>query len=313
MCDNPDWKDKNVEGINPCGEQCLESYELCCLVETFPSHHDSYEEFEETLKYAYLYAKSATLLRTHWKETNKIMLKNRRIGVSQTGITNSFEKFGRHKMIKWCKDGYEFLKNTDKTYSNWLCIPRSIKITTVKPSGTVSILGNVNPGIHYPHSEYYIRRVRISKDSDLIDDIIDSGYKVEKDSYSPNTLVIEFPVKVKNFGRSKSDVSMWEQVENASMYQKYWSDNQVSITVTFTKEESKNLQYLLECCENKLKSISMLPITNHGYEQAPYEKITKNEYKKMISKIDLKELRSSQNPDGERFCDSDSCQIKIDK
>ena len=63
-----------------CGEQTLESFELCCLVETFPANHDSFEEYEETLRYAYLYAKTVTLINTHWNETNAVMGKNRANG-----------------------------------------------------------------------------------------------------------------------------------------------------------------------------------------------------------------------------------------
>ncbi|NVM56463.1 MAG: fused protease/ribonucleoside-triphosphate reductase, partial [Candidatus Helarchaeota archaeon] len=102
MGDKPDYKDKKAAGVNPCGEQTLESFELCCLVETFPSRHVSYEEFQDTLKYAYLYAKSVTLVNTHWKETNAVMLKNRRMGISQTGIIEAFVKHGRRAMLEWC-------------------------------------------------------------------------------------------------------------------------------------------------------------------------------------------------------------------
>jgi len=171
MGTEPDFKDKKAAGVNPCGEQTLESFELCCLAETFPSRHDSYEEFQETLKYAYLYSKSVTLVNTHWKETNAVMLKNRRMGISQTGIIEAFVKHGRRKILEWCSRGYNYLQELDEQYSGWLCIPRSIKITTVKPSGTVSLLPGVPPGIHYPHSEYYIRRIRISKNSDFIPSI----------------------------------------------------------------------------------------------------------------------------------------------
>ncbi|KKL67266.1 hypothetical protein LCGC14_2136700, partial [marine sediment metagenome] len=111
-----------------CGEQTLESFELCCLAETFPSRHDSYEEFQETLKYAYLYAKSVTLVNTHWQETNAVMLKNRRMGISQTGIIEAFVKHGRRKILEWCDKGYNYLQDLDEQYSGWLCIPRSIKI-----------------------------------------------------------------------------------------------------------------------------------------------------------------------------------------
>ena len=312
MKDEPDYKDKKAAGVNPCGEQTLESFELCCLVETFPSHHDSYEEFRETLKFAYLYAKSVTLVNTHWQETNAVMLKNRRMGISQTGIIEAFVKHGRRTMLEWCNKGYNYLQSLDEQYSGWLCIPRSIKITTVKPSGTVSLLPGVPPGIHYPHSEYYIRRIRISKNSDLIKPIKKAGYFVEDDLYSPNTVVVEFPAHEKYFDRSKNEVSIWEQAENAADYQKYWSDNQVSITITFKPEEANQIRHVLECFEDKLKSASFLPIKEHGYKQAPYEEITKEKYEEMIAQI--KPLSLDETKDraiGEKFCDSDRCEVNL--
>ncbi|MFO8018220.1 MAG: fused protease/ribonucleoside-triphosphate reductase [Promethearchaeia archaeon] len=311
MKDKPDWKDKKAKGVNPCGEQTLESFELCCLVETFPSRHESYEEFQETLKYAYLYAKSVTLINTHWPETNAVMLKNRRMGVSQTGIIEAFVKHGRRTMLEWSDKGYKYLQELDEKYSDWLCIPRSIKLTTVKPSGTVSLLPGVTSGIHYPHSEYYIRRVRISENSDLIEKIRAAGYKIEDDEYSKSSIVVEFPIHEENFDRAKDEVSIWEQAENAAAYQKYWSDNQVSVTITFNEDEANQIENVLECFEDKLKAVSFLPIKEHGYEQAPYEEITKEKYEKMTA--DLKPLDLSETKGkalGEKYCDSDSCSVR---
>ncbi len=296
-----------------CGEQTLESFELCCLVESFPSRHSSYEEFQDTLKYAYLYSKSVTLVNTHWKETNAVMLKNRRMGISQTGIIEAFVKHGRRTILEWSDKAYKYLKDLDEKYSNWLCIPKSIKITTVKPSGTVSLLAGVPPGIHYPHSEYYIRRIRLSKNSDLIEPITSAGYKIEVDSYSPNTVVAEFPIHEKFFERSKTDVSIWEQAENAAAYQKTWSDNQVSITITFKPEEADQIKHVLECYEDKLKSVSFLPIKEHGYKQAPYEEITKEQYEEMTSNLKPLHLDETQDREiGEKFCDTDTCELPPD-
>ncbi|MFW9866867.1 MAG: ribonucleoside-triphosphate reductase, adenosylcobalamin-dependent, partial [Candidatus Thorarchaeota archaeon] len=313
MADGPDFKDKKAAGVNPCGEQTLESFELCCLVETFPSRHESYEEFEETLKYAYLYSKSVTLVNTAWQETNAVMLKNRRMGISQTGIIEAFIKHGRRNMLEWSDKAYNYLRKLDEQYSDWLCIPKSIKITTVKPSGTVSLLPGVTPGIHYPHSEYYIRRIRLSKNSDLIKPIRNAGYKIEDDLYSPNTVVAEFPIHEKYFSRKKNEVSIWEQAENAAAYQKYWSDNQVSITITFKQEEANQIEHVLEAYEDKLKSVSFLPIKEHGYKQAPYEEITKEKYEELIANIKPLSLDDTKDREiGEKFCDSDTCQVKID-
>jgi len=313
MGDAPDYKDKKVAGVNPCGEQSLESFELCCLVETFPSRAETYEEFKETLKYAYLYAKSVTLVNTHWQETNAVMLKNRRMGISQTGIIEAFLKHGRRSIFNWCDKAYNYLRELDETYSDWLCVPKSIKITTVKPSGTVSLLPGVPPGIHYPHSEYYIRRIRISKNSDLVETIKNAGYFVEDDSYSNNSFVIEFPIHEEFFDRSKNEISIWEQAENAASYQRYWSDNQVSITITFQQDEADQIKHVLEAYEDKLKSVSFLPISEHGYKQAPYEEITKERYDEMIAKIKPMNLDETQDREiGVKFCDSDGkCEVSF--
>lgn len=311
MNGEPDYKDINAKGVNPCGEQTLESYELCNLVETFPSHHDSYEEYEETLKYAYLFAKSVTLENTHWTHTNAVMGKNRRIGTSMSGIIDAFVKHGRKTMLDWCDKGYAYLRELDTIYSDWLCIPRSIKITSVKPSGTVSLLAGVSAGIHYPHNEYYIRRIRLAHDSPLLLPLSIAGYKIEKDKYSDNTSVVEFPVHEEYFTRSKDDVTIWEQFQNASDLQRYWSDNQVSITVTFKPHEAEDIIHALRCYEDKLKSISLLPLLDHGFEQAPYETITAEEYAEMTKDL-LPIMLDSIDMDakGVGGCSTDTCELK---
>jgi len=314
--DGHNASDYKAMGVNPCGEQTLESMELCCLVETFPSRHESWEEYRQTLKYAYLYAKSVTLIPTHWEETNAVLMKNRRIGTSQSGIIDAFVKHGRREVLKWADKGYEYIKELDGIYSDWLCVPRSKKVTSIKPSGSVSLLPGVSPGIHYPHSEYYIRRVRLATDSPLVQKMKDAGYHVEYSQYGANeedkkkTSVIEFPVKEPYFEKKKDDVSIWEQVKNCVDYQNYWADNNVSITVTFKQDEAKDIPSVLESYEDQLKAISFLPISEHGYKQAPYEEISEERYNEMVSKItepDFTDLFTS--PEGERFCDGDSCLI----
>jgi intein/homing endonuclease len=305
-----DDKDRRVVGTNPCGEQNLESMELCNLVETFPSRHESYADFEKTLKYAYLYAKTVTLIPTHSEKTNQIMLRNRRIGTSMSGIIQAMQRHGRREFFNWCENGYSFLKELDKTYSDWLCVRESIKITTVKPSGSVSLLPQVTPGIHFPHSEYYIRRIRFQTNSSLVEKLKNNGYKVEDDKYSPNTVVVEFPVKEEFFDRAKKDVSMWEQLELAAQMQSHWSDNAVSATITFSKTESEDIKHALELYESRLKSVSFLPMNDHGYVQPPYEAITKQEYEAMEAKITPILTNGNIKRDMEdRFCDGEACMI----
>lgn len=311
LLDGVTWADRKVLGTNPCGEQSLESFELCNLVETFPSRHDSYEDYQLTLKYAYLYAKTVTLIPTHNERTNAIMLRNRRIGLSQSGIVESFEKHGRREHFRWCDEGYQYVTQLDRKYAQWLCIPESIKKTTVKPSGTVSLLPGVTPGIHYPHSEYYFRTIRLTKTSPLYTPLKKAGYRIEESVAGDNSWVVYFPVKEENFDRAKDKVSVWEQVENVVQMQTYWSDNQVSATVTFNKDEAGELKNVLELNETKLKSISFLPLTDHQYEQAPYQEITEEEYKKASAKlkpIDFSKVEDTHDSD-EKFCDGESCTL----
>lgn len=306
---DPDYRDSRALGGNPCLEQTLEDRELCCLVETFPGRHDSYKDFQRTLKYAYLYAKSVTLISTHNERTNAVLLRNRRIGCSMSGIAQAIVRHGRRNFFTWCDEGYDYLTRLDSKYSEWLCIPQSIKKTSVKPSGTVSLLPGVTPGIHFPHSEYYIRRIRFQASSPLLEMLKAHGYKMEKDVYSPNTTVVEFPIHEEYFGRSKTDVSMWEQLEMAAQMQTYWADNQVSVTVTFSEEEREDIKYALELYETRLKGVSFLP-PSHGYEQAPYEAIEPEEYEEMMENITpVSYIDNSTHEQTEKFCDGDTCLI----
>jgi len=302
--------DLKVMGFNPCVEQQLEDGELCCLVETYPAKHDSYEDYLRTLKIAYLYGKTVTLANTHWPETNALMLKNRRIGLSQTGVVQAFNKFGRREMYKWCDNAYEHVKELDEQYSDWLCVPRSVRMTSIKPSGTVSLLNGSTPGIHFPEDEYYIRRIRFAKDSQLIAPLREAGYRIEDDKYSPNTLCVEFPVKEPHFFKGKRDVSMWEQLEIAAQYQHYWADNSVSITVTFKPEEASQIKDALEMYETRLKAVSFLRYEETGYEQAPYEPITKEQYEDMIKNVTpIQRIETNEGGTGTRYCSNDSCTI----
>lgn len=153
-----DNRDSRARGGNPCLEQTLEPYELCCLVETFPGKHESLEDFKRTLKFAYLYGKTVTLGKTHWPETNRVMLRNRRIGCSMSGIAQFISDRGLENLRVWCEEGYNTIRHYDDLYSDWLAIPKSIKVTSIKPSGTVSLLAGATPGMHYPISSQYIRR-----------------------------------------------------------------------------------------------------------------------------------------------------------
>lgn len=306
-----DNKDHRATGTNPCCEQTLESFEMCNLVEVFLTKNESEEDFNRTLKFAYLYAKSVTLGNSHWPETNRVMLRNRRIGCSLTGITQFISKQGLSSLRDWCHSGYNTIQKYDDIYSDWLAIPKSIKTTTIKPSGSVSLLAGATPGMHYPESRYYIRRVRLSIHSELIEPIKKAGYKVEPCVIQPHTtMVVDIPVYVGKI-RTVNEVSMWEQLELAAFLQEHWSDNQVSATVTFKPEsEGDDIKHALNYYQYRLKGVSFLPKAPlDKYPQLPYEEITKEVYDDMIKGISVFDFNGVNADDAEetKFCDGDKC------
>ncbi len=317
LCDAPDFVDADYAGMNPCVEQVLESYELCNVVEDFPANHDTPEEFWDTLKYAYMYAKTVALLPTHDPRTNAVMLRNRRIGLSQSGIEQAKKKFGSSNYYRnFCDKAYEVVREWDKTYSRWLCVPESKRKTSVKPSGTVSLLAGAFPGVHFAHSEYYLRTVRLSKISPLVEALKKAGYRIEDSVTDEQTCVVYFPIKEDNFRKSKADVTMWEQLNNAAMMQRYWADNSVSVTISFHPEEADDISEALEMYRDKLKAVSFLPFTEHGYEQPPYGTIEQEEYEKYaatLGELTFESAIADEDRAADKFCQGEACEIDLTK
>lgn len=318
LIDPPTNADHRAAGYNPCAEQSLESGECCTLVETYVNRHESLDDYKKTLKYAFLYGKSVTLLPTHWSDTNAIMQRNRRIGTSMSGIANFADNHGMTELREWMNDGYATVKHYDRVYSEWLGIRESIKVTTVKPSGTVSILAGESPGVHWsPGGEYFLRGIVFQKDDPMVKAFKEAGYKVEKSVYTPHTSVyVQFPVK-SHAKRSEKDVTLFEKANLAVLAQRYWSDNSVSVTLSFDNEaEGQHVGTVLHMHDGQLKTVSFLPMGNMTYEQMPYTQITIAEYTKYLSKlrpIDLSPiyLGNAIDASGEAYCTTDACEIPV--
>jgi len=318
LADPADGKDYRVMGFNPCAEQPLESYELCTLVEVHLNRHESKEDFLRTLKFAYLYGKTVTLVPTHWQQTNGIMQRNRRIGTSLTGIASFSDKHGLPTTRDWMDEGYKTIRKYDHQYSEWLCVRESIRVTTVKPSGSVSLLSGASPGVHWtPGGKYYLRAVRFGSTDPMLHLFKAAGYTIEKDIQSDNTEVVYFPMASEH-KRSEKDVTLFEKIGLAATTQKYWSDNGVSVTLSFDKEtEKQNIAPALHMYEGQLKAVSFLPMGNEVYPQQPYTQITEEEYNKyigQIKKIDFSAIYDGVDnleAQGEMYCTTDSCEIKI--
>ena len=173
------------------------------------------------------------------------------------------------------------------------------------------------PGLHYPESNFYIRRIRLSKMSPLLPPLEKAGYKIEKAFGSEDsTVVVEVPVDVGEGVRTLSQVPMWEQLSLAAFMQKYWADNQVSCTVTFDPEtEGPQIPYALNYFQYQLKGISLLPKLELGaYKQMPYEEITEKEYHKMVKKLSFLSFRQVKGAEAEieKFCNNDTCEIDFE-
>ena len=319
LVDPPNNKDYRVEGYNPCAEQSLESYEMCTLVETYLNRHEDLDDYKRTLKFAYLYAKTVTLLPTHWAETNAIMQRNRRIGTSMSGVANFADNRGLPALRQWMDKGYETIKYYDTTYSEWLGIRESIKTTTVKPSGTVSILAGESPGVHWtPGGKYFMRTIRFANSDPMLPLFKLANYKVEPASESPDTTsVVYFPIKSES-KRAEKDVSIYEKMALAAYAQRYWSDNSVSVTVSFNPEtESEAVGTVLHLYDGQLKTVSFLPSGNFTYPQMPYTQITEEEYEEQgtmrLFPIDFSGVYAGMAADaiGEAYCTTDACEVKL--
>lgn len=291
----------------------------CTLVETYLNRHESLEDFKRTLKFAYLYAKTVTLLPTHWAETNAIMQRNRRIGTSMSGVADFADLHGLPTLRRWMDEGYETVRRYDHTYSEWLGIRESIKMTTVKPSGTVSILAGESPGVHWgPGGEYFMRAIRFRHNDPMIPLLSAAGYRIEPASESPDTTsVVFFPIHSKS-KRSDKDVSIFEKIALAATAQRFWSDNSVSVTVSFNaKEEADYVGTVLKMYDGQLKTVSFLPQGNDVYPQMPYTQASKEEYEEYgetLMPADLSMIYEGLGFEavGEKFCTTDACLVEIE-
>jgi len=270
---------------NKGAEQSLAPYETCCLAEIFLPNVESYEEFLDINELLYRINKHSLLLPSHHPETEAIVHKNMRMGIGVTGILQASEE-----QNSWLDDGYVYLRDFDKRYSKMNNMNPSIKLTTVKPSGTLSLLPGVTPGIHPGYAQYMYRRIRISADHALVAVCRNSGYPVEfakqfDGSEDYNTVVVTFPFSYPEGTVLAAQMTALDQLKEVKRLQEVWSDNSVSCTVYYRKEEIPAIRdYLQKHYKNNHKSLSFLLHSEHGFVQAPYEEISKEEYDKLVQK-----------------------------
>jgi len=307
------YPDPEVEGFNPCAEQSLANFETCCLAEVYLPNIKTYNELLESITFAYRMNKHSLALHCSLKETENIVNKNMRMGIGMTGILQATEK-----QRSWLKDAYVWLREYDKEYSAKHKFPTSVKLTTVKPSGTLSLLAGVTPGVHpNPAGPHYIRRVRISSQSPLVDVCRQHGYYIEYQrkfdgSEDKSTMVISFPCKLPKTTPVAADYDWKTQMDMVRRMQAEWSDNSVSCTVYYKKDDIEDIKkYLKEHFRHEMKTVSFLLYHGHGFDQAPYETITEEQYLEMtknVKPITSVEVKESEMELAE--CEGGYCPVK---
>lgn len=307
--------DPEVEGTNPCGEISLSNGEPCNLFEIFPQvATEQGWNLEQAFALAARYTKRVTFSSYDWEVSRNAIGKNRRIGVSMSGIQDwILSNFG-HRVVTGFEDAtdsetgetykkpvydqeivnkvdsmYQSVVDADKEYSDTLGCATSVKHTTVKPSGTVAKLAGVSEGMHFHYAGYLIQRIRFQDTDPLLPALKACGYKIEPDVYTKHTMCVEFPVQAENAESdnfaSAGNVSIAEQFATQAFLQTYWSDNAVSCTVTFQPEEGNQISQLMRQYRHTTKSTSLLPYSGADFEQAPKEPISKETYLKKLSEI----------------------------
>lgn len=307
------YTDNNIVCFNPCAEQSLDNFETCCLSDIFLPNISSKSELFEIAAYLYRINKHSLSLPCSVAETEDIVHKNMRMGIGITGFLQSTDD-----QKSWLTECYEYLRKFDVEYSQIHGWPTSIKLTTIKPSGTLSLLAGVTPGCHpSPAGPYYIRRIRMSSHSNLVDMCRKNGYFVEfvrgfDGKIDPSTVVVEFPCKISDDVPVGDSLGAIEHLNIVKWLQTNWSDNAVSCTIYYKKDELAEIkEWLSANFAGSVKSVSFLLYYGHGFDQAPYETISKERYLELMKTITpITNITVDEDDFELQDCDNGSCPIK---
>lgn len=276
-------------GTNPCSEIILRPNQFCNLSEVVVRSNDTVESLKRKVRLASILGTlQATLtdfryLRSKWKQNTE---EEALLGVSMTGIQDC-------KLTNGAKNGLpELLEDlkaeaviTNKSWAQKLGINQATAITCVKPSGTVSQLVNSASGIHGRFAPYYIRRVRADINDPLCGVLNNAGIASEVDNRSPSTLVFSFPQKAPRGAVMSASQTGMEQLELWDVYQKHWCEHKPSVTVYYRDSEFLDIGSWMYNNFDTCSGVSFLPFSEHSYEQAPYEEITRDQYEKLAKEM----------------------------
>lgn len=279
-----------IVGTNPCAEITLRSAGLCNLSEVVIREEDTLESLKEKIRIATIIGTYQSMLtdyryvRAVWKRNQE---EERLLGVSLTGIMD-------HPVLSqttataasWLQEMKLHAIAVNKEWAEKLGINQSVAITTVKPSGTVSQLVDSASGIHPRYSDYYIRTVRADKKDPLARLMRQQGFPVEDCVSKPDsTDIFSFPVKGPAKGIFRNDRSAIEQLEHYLMFQTYWTEHNVSVTVYVKDHEWLGVGDWVYRHFDSIAGVSFLPHSDHVYQQAPYTECTEHEYQDLLVRM----------------------------
>lgn len=308
---NDNVREDAAVGLNPCGEIPLEHREVCNLSETAPTRCTTENVWLKACEYATFYSSTVCLLPTHQPSTNKIVNRNRRIGVSIVDFTGWKHEQGTSTIIRSLRKGYNRVRETNRELAAEAGIPESIRVTTVKPGGTIPKLLGRTSGASYPTFRHTLIRVNVRKDTEMSRILKEANVPFEESVYTPETTeVFEFPIE-QGPAPPATEVSVWEQAMNVVLLQREWADNAVSNTLYFKPGvEDAELEAVLASIAPYTKSISLLPHSDKGaFRQMPQEGISRQEYQFRVNNIEKIDW-STYVGDGqdEKYCTGDVCE-----
>ena len=310
-------------GTNPCSEIILRSNEFCNLSEVVVRADDTLETLKEKVRKATIIGTlQSTLtdfryLRVRWKRNTE---EEALLGVSLTGIMDHavLGDANNPELATWLEEMRNVSIKTNKDWAEKLGVNASAAITCVKPSGTVSQLVDSASGIHPRFSKHYIRRVRSDKKDPLAVYMEQAGFPVEQDVMSPSSVVFSFPVKSPESSTCVKEVGAMEQLALWKTYQNHWCEHKPSVTVYYTDSEYFKVAQWIWDNFDLCSGISLLPTSDHVYQQAPYEDIDESQYEKLVAimpqNVDWEELSQFEKEDNttgsqELACTGGACEI----
>ncbi len=307
-------------GTNPCGEIILQSKQFCNLSEVVARSDDDEKSLLKKVRLATIlgtYQSTLTNFKYISKEWEENCKKERLLGVSITGQWDCKAVRNKDILQKMKKEAIK----TNKKYAEKLGINQSTCITCVKPSGTVSQTVDSSSGMHPRHSQYYIRRVRISATDPLFEMLKDQGIsyypEVGQSKSTATTFVLEFPVKAPKGSIFKDDLSALDQLEHWKLVKENFTEHNPSVTISVSDDEWIDVANWIYKNWDLVGGLSFLPRDDHVYQLAPYEAISREKYEEMMknfpeldfSKIVIYEREDETELAKELACTSGTCEI----